>query len=502
MRLIERMKKGIRSWLEIQEAVPTTLRVVETLDYESNAIKNRIWYRGDGNELSQLYSQISNEVDKLKFWAAKSTKGNDIRKIHTAIPSLMVDCMCEVVLADTGQIEFKKATDQELWDAINDDNKFIASLENAVKECLYIGDGAFKLTIDPNFTEYPIIEFIPGDNVEYVKEYGRIKEIIFKKAYAHNGQRFTLHEHYGYGYITYKLYRNENEVALNSIPETANLQNVSFGGFGEKKKANYIMAVPMMFYKSSKFPGRGQSVFDKKIDAFDALDEAWSQWMDALRSGRSKEYIPESLVPRNPSTGELLQPNPFDNRFIAIGDDMKENSKATIELSQPTIPHDSYLATYITALDLCLQGFISPSTLGIDVKKLDNAEAQREKEKATLYTRNAIITILEKVLPEVAKTAVMVYREYHYQETDFEDISCTIDFGEYGNPSFESIVETLSKAKTGGLMSIEASVEELYGDSKDNEWKDEEITRLKAEQGIAEIEEPAVNLEGVVVNEG
>lgn len=262
------------------------------------------------------------------------------------------------------------------------------------------------------------------------------------------------------------------------------------------------MAVPMMFYKSSKFPGRGQSVFDKKIDAFDALDEAWSQWMDALRSGRSKEYIPESLVPRNPSTGELLQPNPFDNRFIAIGDDMKENSKATIELSQPTIPHDSYLATYITALDLCLQGFISPSTLGIDVKKLDNAEAQREKEKATLYTRNAIITILEKVLPEVAKTAVMVYREYHYQETDFEDISCTIDFGEYGNPSFESIVETLSKAKTGGLMSIEASVEELYGDSKDNEWKDEEITRLKAEQGIAEIEEPAVNLEGVVVNEG
>ena len=47
------MKKGIRSWLEIQEAVPTTLRVVETLDYESNAIKNRIWYRGDGNELSQ-----------------------------------------------------------------------------------------------------------------------------------------------------------------------------------------------------------------------------------------------------------------------------------------------------------------------------------------------------------------------------------------------------------------------------------------------------------------
>ena len=55
----------------------------------------------------------------------------------------------------------------------------------------------------------------------------------------------------------------------------------------------------------------------------------------------------------------------------------------------------------MTALDLCLQGIISPSTLGIDVKKLDNAEAQREKEKATLYTRNAIVEALQEELPEV-----------------------------------------------------------------------------------------------------
>ena len=37
----------------------------------------------------------------------------------------------------------------------------------------------------------------------------------------------------------------------------------------------------------------------------------------------------------------------------------------------------------------------------------------------------------------------------------------------------------------GGIMSIEASVDELYGDTKDDEWKQEEIARLKAEQGIS-----------------
>ena len=42
-------------------------------------------------------------------------------------------------------------------------------------------------------------------------------------------------------------------------------------------------------------------------------------------------------------------------------------------------------------------------------------------------------------------------------------------------------------------MSIEAQVDEMWGDSKDEVWKKEEVARLKAEQGIAELAEPAVN---------
>lgn len=65
-----------------------------------------------------------------------------------------------------------------------------------------------------------------------------------------------------------------------------------------------------------------------------------------------------------------------------------------------------------------------------------------------------------------------------------------LKFGEYASPDFDSTVETVTNAKTGGIMSIEAAVDELYGDSKDENWKQEEIARLKAEQGIAEMEEP------------
>lgn len=68
----------------------------------------------------------------------------------------------------------------------------------------------------------------------------------------------------------------------------------------------------------------------------------------------------------------------------------------------------------------------------------------------------------------------------------------TVKFGEYANPSFESQVETIGKAKTQGVMSLEACIDELYGDSKSDDWKAEEVERLKAEQGIATVDDTGV----------
>ena len=280
-------------------------------------------------------------------------------------------------------------------------------------------------------------------------------------------------------------------IDLHAIPQTANLVDVAFGT--QKPEEQYMLAVPVQFYESGRWDERGQSVFDKKIDSFDAFDETWSQWMDALRVGKAKEYIPECLIPRHPDTGEILKPNHFDNRYIATDSDMGEHAQNKIDVEQPIIPHESYLASYVTALDLCLQGLISPSTLGIDMKKLDNAEATREKEKATLYTRDAIINALQVDIPLLVETAIKAYNEFYGKPV--KPVEVTAEFGDYANPSFESQVETISKARTGQIMSVDAAVDALYGDDKDDAWKEKEIARLKAEQGIQEMDEPGVNLE-------
>lgn len=98
-----------------------------------------------------------------------------------------------------------------------------------------------------------------------------------------------------------------------------------------------------------------------------------------------------------------------------------------------------------------------------------------------------------EVLPRLVEACINAYYQNISQPVVKVDVD--IPFGEYANPSFESQVETVSKGKQGGIMSIEASVEELYGATRDEEWKRQEVARLKAEQGIIEMEEPTANME-------
>lgn len=490
-KMSENIKKGIRSWLNVTEASTYNIRIHELMDFEMNAIRNRIWYRGDGNELEEMYQQMNEYADRHKFWGSRCSPGMEMRKIHTGIPALIVRILCGIVLSDMNDFEFASDAQKTIWGEIEKENNFRKKLEKSLKEVLYIGDGAYKVTIDTEVSQYPILEWYSGERIEIVYKRGRVHEVVFKTPYQSGWTKYVLHEHYGYGYVENHLYQGENEIPLGTLEETR--------GMSERSSfdTSVMLAVPLRIFESQKYEGRGGSIYDGKLDSFDALDETWSQWMDALRAGRARTYIPECLVPRNPATGEPVSPNPFDNRYFKSDGDMSENAENKVQTEQPLIPHESYLASYCTALDLCLQGVISPSTLGIDVKKLDNAEAQREKEKATLYTRNAIIEAIQETLPDVVSACMNAYRILHNESV--EEVKVNIPFGEYANPSFESQVETIGKARTQGIMSIERAVEELYGDSLDEHCKEEEIARLKAEQGIAEIEEPDFRLDGVTI---
>lgn len=460
------------------------ITITEPFSYRTNVLRNRLWYRGDPSELDQFYKQSAmDSVGKSRFWAAVPSEDLSIRKIHSGLPAMIVERLADIVIADLDGIDLGNKQQTELWEEIAEDNDFDELLGDSITEALVTGDGAFKITVDPDVTEYPIIEFYSGDQVDYKRERGRLKEVIFYTDYRFKDKDYRLEETFGRGYIRCRLLNADGkEVLLSTIPDTADLKSeITFDG-------KFIMALPLMFFRSKKWKGRGKSIFDSKADSFDALDEVISQWIDAIRAGRVQKYIPEDLIPKNPKNGVPMRPNPFDNQFIKIGSVMAEDAKGQIDMVQPQILYEAFVASYSSALDMCLQGIMSPSTLGIDLKKTDNAEAQREKEKATLQTRGKLVERLNEVIPALVNTVLKVYDTMKKRMPG--DYEASVKFGEYASPSFDSVVETVGKAKTYGIMSIEQVVEGLYGDTWTDEEKAEEVKRLKEEQGMTSMDEP------------
>lgn len=470
--------------LNLRPALEKQVTIKEPIGFLGSTLRNRLWYRGDPSELEQFFKQMAlDNVSKGRFWCANPTDGLTIRKIHSGLPAMLIDRIKDIVVADIDKIEVTGEDFNKTWEAISKDNNFDDLIGEAIGEILITGDGAFKVSIDTDITPYPILEFYSGENVEYSYSRGRLQEVIFYTIYTVENKDYKLEETYGKGYIRYKLYNDKGkEVNMGIVEELKLLQDVTYEG-------SFIMAIPSKFFKSPKFKDRGKSILESKNDCFDALDEVVSQWIDAIRDGRVNKYIPEDLVPRDPNTGELTKPNPFDNRFIAIGSNMSENGDGNkISLEQANINYEAYVNSYSSALDMCLQGVLSPATLGIDLKKTDNAEAQREKEKTTLYTRGIIVDVLTKVIPQVVDITLKVNDLIHNGVAgQYEAI---ISFGEYASPSFDAVVETVGKAKSYGVMSIKKCIDEMYGDSITEEDKEEEIQRIKEDNGYIDAEEP------------
>ncbi len=472
---------------KIEQAMDRTITVREPHTFRENVIRNKLWYQGDGVMLEQYFRRTAKwDVEKARFWAAKAQ--GSVRKIHSGVPSMVIDRYKDIVLADLDAFDFGEGTDaiKELWDDIYEKGKLNDVIGEAITSTLAAGDGAFKLTAD-ECSPYPIVEFYDAEDVDYVYIHSRLREIKFYTTYKSGSKEYRLEETYGYGYIRYKLYDDYGKEAdLKLLPETAHLVDIGIEG-------DLMLAVPIRILISTKYKNRGKALFDSKTDVLDGLDEVISQWLDAIRMGRIKRYIPDSLIPRDPENGKMLPANPFDNDFIAIGDDMSEKANHQVEISQPQISYEAYVNSYISFLDMVLQGVMSPATLGIDLKKQDNADAQREKEKVTLHVRNKIVDSLNEVLPQLCTIILQCY-----------DLMCgkapgeyepTVKFGEYAAPDFGTTVDTVGKAKQYGVMSLETSVDQMYGDTWTEEEKEAEVERLKLEQGIVDLEEPAVNLE-------
>ena len=159
---METIRNKIRSFLKIEPPSVNQIVIQQRLDFCTNAVKNRIWYRGSSQEIADLYRQL--DVPSTMFWKASSTAGMEIRKIHTGLPSLIVDVLTNIIVNDFDGVDIKSLSEQDIWNNIYKNNNGDELLKQCLVNTLIVGDGAFKINFDKDIDEhYPIIEYKSGE---------------------------------------------------------------------------------------------------------------------------------------------------------------------------------------------------------------------------------------------------------------------------------------------------------------------------------------------------
>ena len=435
----------------------------------------KVWYYGMASELLNYYTNqmvygwavnpIYNRNSVNLFWGQSSRETN-FKRVHSGIPKAIVDTLSSVVGKPT-----IKCSDVRLKDII-EVNNLMYRLTNEIRPMVSVeGDGCLKINFNQDLIKTPLIEYYGAEDWEPIYKSQLLLGLLFKTYYKDKRDNdYVLMETRQLDadgciieYQLYKLDKNNDlqKAEFSCIPELQSLKDNNRIKISGIRK---LFAVPLKYWNNPIYKDRGESIFAGKITLFDTLDEVLSIESQANRVSVPVEYFDTTLLTRD-KNGNPILPNKYNRNYVAVdiaanGDGQSKSDG--IKTTQPEVYFEKYGALAKDTLNYIFIGRVSPSTLGFDVAKDDNADAQREKEKQTIFTRNNMIDPETQCLKELLNmcllaqdyidTVVMIDRDY--------DISITYD--EFANPSFESELQVLGPAWSQGQLSTEQYVKMLW----------------------------------------
>lgn len=493
----------------------------------------QIWYEGSSDELLNFYTAANTisynyepwyDRNKINyFWAINSTEG-DIKRTHSGQPRNIIDTIVGII--DWPLIKAEAlGSDKNI---INDNLQYILK-KNGLRKIykrrqlpltLVEGWGCYKINFDKEFLDVPTVSYYKAENVEFVYKQEQLIGIMFKDYYQNEKKtymlaetrRFVMKEGKKYLAIENHLFDVTSgnsdyvtEVDFNNVPELIGLEKYIEFGPG----VDFLFAVPcIIFENTAPVGGYGRSLFQGKLDLFDDLDQCLSQASNSVRKSTPIEYFNSEFLERD-KNGMPKQPHAYDRKYT-IYEGAKNADGTTlgnaVQVTQPNIDFKQYSDQAVDIILQIINGMLSPATLGIDVAKKDNAEAQREKQKVTIFTRNMIIEEEKEILEQLCNQLLIAKEYMDKGEITVQDYNLSVKFSEFADEAFETKLEKLGAAFDAENMSEEMYVDKLYGDSITEEEKDKELEWLKdhhtkpRDEGMQGIAGDGANTEGLMEN--
>lgn len=483
----------------------------------------KIWYVGDSQELENYYTNrevggnaqepIYNRNKEAYYWGITVKKNEQpIKKVHSGVPRAMIDTISNAIGVPMVQCEGY----QDKIETIKKENHFAKKLTQESRPLTMVeGWGAWKINFDKELSKAPLFQYYEADQVDYVVKSGKIVAIIYRDYYQIKDKNYVLletrsvkkNEETGQydSCIEWELYlydksNQAQRVPLDTLEELADLDENGMC----IKGLNKILGVPSVYFYDVFNKDYGRSVFVGKLDLFDDIDQCLSQASQTDRVSTPVEYFPVSMLKRD-GNGNTTLPNVYNRQFVAYEDlpngDGEGESK--IHTSQPSLNYSQYIERYNSLIRAVLTGWMSPASMGFDVSLKDNASAQREKEKVTMFTVSNVVDEETNQLKDLFEIALIVMEYMETGKITKLDYDISIKYNEFAAPTFDSMVQTLLPLFSAGGISTEMYVDKLYGDSLSKEEKDKEIAKLDEmrksdnlnleEYGINELDEERIN---------
>lgn len=469
-----------------------------------------IWYDGDGEELLNFYTRENtigynyepfySRNKKNYFWAISSTE-NDVKRSHSGQPRNIIDTLVSIIkfpLINAGGLNSENSAVNQNLQAILKDSKLKELYrQEQLPLTLVEGWGCYKINWDEDLSEYPIPVYYRAENVDFIYKMGRVIAIVFKDYYVDkNNRKYMLAETRRFGkneagkrtlVIENELFRAGedgefvNKVELSELPETAGIQGYIEIGSNDRDM-NLLLAVPcILFRNTSNIGGYGRSIFTGKIDLFDDLDQCLSQAANCVRKSTPVEYMNSDYLERD-ENGLAKQPHAYDRKYVVVngarGADGESKGEA-VQVTQPQVNFEQYSNQAVSIMLQIINGVMSPATLGIDISKKDNAEAQREKEKVTIFTRNLIIDSETDILKDLCSQLLCAYEMMRTGAITCDEYEVSLKFSEFADDSYENKLEKLGAAYDSENISDEMFMQKLYGDTLSRADYDKELKWLK-----------------------
>ena len=468
-----------------------------------------IWYDGDEDEIFNFYTGNNTfeynyepfylRNKKTYFWTISATE-TDIKRTHSGIPKSIVDTLVSI----TRFPSIRAGKTGLAYDKVNQNLKAIlkhARIRTKYKDrqmplTMVEGWGCWKINWDNQYSKYPTAVYYRADAVDFIYKSEDIIGVMFRDYYqGADNKRYLVNETRAFKIIDgVKKLCIDTEVfrAVKDTDEVARIENFKevvpeLSGIEEHiefDNCDILFAVPCIFWEETDRTGAyGKSIFKGKIGLFDDLDQACSQAANSVRKSTPIEYIDSEYLERDRSTGLPKQPKAYDRKYTMFKGSKNADGSSTgsgpVQVTQPQLNFKQYSDECVDIIARIIHGIISPATLGIDLAKRDNAEAQREKEKVTIFTRNNIIDSETVILQDLCSQLLCAYEFMNSGKITHKEYDISVKFSEFADDSFENKLQKLGEAYNAENLSDKMFMTKLYGDTLSDAEFEEELKWLK-----------------------